>query len=151
MAGSGFRIEGLNDVLNRMGRVRPLVREAGLRALEECGIDLLGKAARRAPVKEGFLRGSGYAKFDTGTIAETGRGGGVSVVGSAGDNAKPTVTVGFSVPYAAAQHERLDYKHPLGGEAKYLENPMKEDQDLYRKSVMEQITEALERDGGGTV
>lgn len=28
----------------------------------------------------------------------------------------------FDVPYAAIQHENLDYNHPKGGKAKYLED-----------------------------
>jgi len=29
-----------------------------------------------------------------------------------------------SVPYALVQHENLDYKHPRGGKAKFLEDPL---------------------------
>ena len=31
-------------------------------------------------------------------------------------------TVRFTAPHAYLQHENLDYQHPDGGEAKYLEN-----------------------------
>ena len=31
------------------------------------------------------------------------------------------VSVAFRTPYAWIQHERLDYQHPHGGQAKYLE------------------------------
>lgn len=30
----------------------------------------------------------------------------------------------FEGPYAAKQHERLDYNHPRGGQAKYLEHAL---------------------------
>lgn len=33
--------------------------------------------------------------------------------------------VGFNVPWAEVQHERLDYEHPQGGGPKYLEAPSK--------------------------
>jgi hypothetical protein len=38
---------------------------------------------------------------------------------------------GFNTPYALAQHERLDYHHPKGGKAKYLEGPLKENVGRY--------------------
>lgn len=34
-------------------------------------------------------------------------------------------------PYALVQHEDTDLSHPRGGEAKYLENPLKEKYDRY--------------------
>ena len=36
------------------------------------------------------------------------------------------VSVAFRTPYAWIQHERLDYKHPKGGKAKYLESAVGE-------------------------
>ena len=32
--------------------------------------------------------------------------------------------VTFNRPYAVRQHEELGYRHPKGGKAKYLEDPM---------------------------
>lgn len=58
---------------------------------------------------------------DTGALAESGRvtreeGPGAAVVYDA------IAPDGYC--YAAIQHERTDYKHPRGGQAKYLEQPM---------------------------
>jgi hypothetical protein len=39
------------------------------------------------------------------------------------------VAVYFDRPYAAVQHERLDYRHDEGKQAKYLEQPMHEEKD----------------------
>jgi hypothetical protein len=46
--------------------------------------------------------------------------------------------VSFTEVYAARQHEELDWEHPLGGKAKYLEDPVKRNgpalgQALYRE------------------
>lgn len=41
---------------------------------------------------------------------------------TSGPNVKATVTV--NQPYAQDQHETLFYKHPRGGQAKYLETPL---------------------------
>lgn len=75
--------------------------------------DLAGRAQRIAPVEEGTLRDS--VTTDVVVI------GGVGVEG----------TVAFTVPYAAAQHEHVEYHHPKGGQAKYLEGPLKENASRY--------------------
>lgn len=69
--------------------------------------ELLGEAQRLAPIEEGTLRAS------AGRTTERHAGGGVTVTGY------------FATPYAAVQHERTDYRHPRGGQAKYLEEPLK--------------------------
>ena len=40
-----------------------------------------------------------------------------------GDRIEGTVT--YNTPYAARQHEELSYRHPRGGQAKYLEQPLR--------------------------
>jgi hypothetical protein len=81
--------------------------EAATVAGRAAGEDLLGEAQRRAPVEEGTLRASGDLDVDVGP-------GGV------------IVTVAFNTVYAARQHEETEWEHPKGGEAKYLENPLRE-------------------------
>lgn len=75
---------------------------AGVTAVCE---DLVGAAQQLAPVDEGTLRGSGDVD-----IAVTDD----AVIG----------TVSFNTIYAARQHEELDWRHPKGGQAKYLEGPL---------------------------
>lgn len=65
--------------------------------------DIEGEAKQEAPIRTGHLRGEihtqeiGKAKYQV--IADT--------------------------PYAEVQHERTDWRHPIGGKAKYLEDPAK--------------------------
>lgn len=41
------------------------------------------------------------------------------------------VTVGYTAPYAIYVHENLQSRHPNGGQAKFLEQPMREkEQDM---------------------
>lgn len=70
--------------------------EAGLR---EGGRGIMADAKGRAPVDDKDLRNSARLRPD---------GNEVMVV--------------FTAPHAWLQHERLDYAHPNGGEAKYLEH-----------------------------
>ena len=51
--------------------------------------------------------------------------------------------VRFNTPYAVAQHERLDFVHPKGGKAKYLEEPLTQNADRYGKHLGDRIGGAL--------
>lgn len=76
-------------------------------ALYQEGMQLWNASVKRAPVEFGVLRNSAYVS---------------PPVESGGGNI--TVEVGFGTEYAVAQHETLGYRHPRGGEAKYLANAM---------------------------
>ena len=91
-------------------------------AVEDASFDLQGKSQRQAPIDTGDLRSSASTTVDVKTGNVKGE-------------------VGFNEEYALDQHESLEYNHPRGGNAKYLEGPLKENQSRYIK----QISEALRR------
>jgi len=76
------------------------------------------------PVDLGTLRGSGYVTLPrviAGLISlEMGYGGPAS-------------------DYAIKQHEDLSLNHPSGGQAKYLEQPVKEDAPGWAESIQEHV------------
>lgn len=78
-------------------RGRRLASEGLERALEHT----LGEAKKIIPLDEGTLERSGRVDVD-------GLNGAIS----------------FDTVYAVVQHERLDYRHAPGRQAKYLEQPM---------------------------
>lgn len=99
-------------------------------------LDLLGEGMRNAPILTGDLRGSGSARINGRPVGHT--------VNDNGSNALVTDTfratgtspiihgeVGFDLKYAMNQHETMHYKHPRGGKAKFLEDPLKEKSDKY--------------------
>jgi hypothetical protein len=88
--------------------------------------DLLGRAVRDAPVDEGTLRGSGTATVEV---------HGQEVIGK----------VTFGTPYARAQHEGLDFEHPKGGKAKYLESNLTALAPRYKKILAASARKALDR------
>jgi hypothetical protein len=90
-----------------------MVRAAFNPAFNAIGADLQGKAQREAPVAEGTLRSVIHYE-----VQQTPRG--VRLVVSA------------NTPYAKAQHEHTEYKHPKGGKAKYLSDPLKQNANRYR-------------------
>lgn len=84
-------------------------------------LDRVVKAAGRAGTRAAAERLRAYAvplaPLDLGPLRSS-----ASVKGI---NAEPVAILIFDAPYAAVQHERLDYQHD-DGQAKYVEEPMTE-------------------------
>jgi hypothetical protein len=76
-------------------------------SVTRCALEVLGQAVEQAPVEEGTLRQSG-------AIAS----------GYPQDPWRPTVLIAFSTVYASRQHEETTWRHPKGGKAKYLSDPL---------------------------
>lgn len=130
---------GVRVTKNRFGEVRGEVRGEVGRAVRAIGLDLLSQSVNRAPVDEGPLRGSGTAHFNGARIA-SGADYAADATGdrgvSGGHGTTPTTAVvAFNTEYAVAQHERTDYVHPKGGEAKYLERPLEENRSRYQQRL----------------
>ena len=134
-------VEGIDNVIRNINRQIGKMKEVSVKGVEDVGLDLLGKAVRDAPVDTGDLRGSGTAAFGDNVIAEGDEDGNIDIVGTASRKAKPEVTVGFGVPYAHRQHEDLEYHHPRGGKAKYLEDPLKQNAKQYVRHIAEKVRE----------
>lgn len=105
-------------------QIRRRVRVAAEGAVRRAAEDLLGKAQRLAPVEEGTLRGSGDVEVDA---------SGSTIV----------ATVAFNAVYAARQHEETGWEHPKGGQAKYLEQPLREDAARYDRVIATAMEAAL--------
>lgn len=58
-----------------------------------------------------------------------------SLIENKGRKRKITFGVTYKAPYALRQHEDLTLEHPNGGQAKFLETPMR----LYRKDITKMI------------
>lgn len=85
------------------GNITRIIRDMPALAdmlLKQVALAIKAEAQRLAPIDTGDLRGS--AVLDTSVPGE--------------------VTIAFTAPYAAAQHEHIEYHHDQG-QAKYLEQP----------------------------
>lgn len=97
-------------IVNAAEQVRQIARAATERALGIAAQEILRIAKERAPT-------SGPDDDDpTHNLRE---------LGSVEDEPWGYRII-FEGPYAAAQHERLDYQHLHGGEAKYLEHALQD-------------------------
>lgn len=103
-------------------------------AIQDVAQDVASQGSLRAPIEFGVLRGSIYAEtaFKIDEIKK-----------------RITVNVVARTPYAFVQHEREDFNHPRGGEAKYLTKPFQERLPRYRESVRQALREALQTASGG--
>ena len=120
----------INAIRRKLKNMKKEVKEKTIEAFEDVVLDLADKALNLAPKDTGRLRNSADPE--------------VKVKGS-----KITATVTFSAKnpingydYALIQHEDLSFKHPNGGQAKYLEQPLKDNRDRYKKFVADKIKEA---------
>lgn len=95
--------------------------DAAIQDALQAGGELLRDAAvQRTPVETSTLRGT--AKVST----------------------SPTkAAVSYDTVYARRQHEEIGWNHPGGGEAKYLENALLDNQDRILKAMANQIKGAL--------
>jgi len=154
--GVEFRgIAELTRQLARDGEVWQRVQKAAVDGMVENTEDLLGRAMRDAPVDEGTLRASGSAEVYANGRAVARRG----FRKSAGQPEAPEMVsrpvhegglgdavvgeVGFNTPYALVQHERLDFNHPKGGKAKYLESNLQQQADRYQDNLADRLRGAL--------
>jgi len=140
-------VADLSGLLKIPARVE---REVG-QEIRLATLDLLSEGVRRAPVDEGTLRGSGSAHFGGERIATGEEMGAVMEEGAeptplegGADTDRLTGRVVFNTVYAAEQHERTDYAHPKGGEAKYLERPASENRERYRRRIAEAAKRGVE-------
>ena len=98
-----LQITGDREIRQRINELGKRYPKAMAAAVYKLGVAIMGNALPRVPVEFGALRASGY------------------VAPPEGEGAEADVELGFGTVYAVPQHERTDYKHPRGGEAKYLE------------------------------
>ena len=127
-----------------------LAEEAGLKALRTGAEAILTEAIDETPIETGTLRRSG-----TVTVGALPDGARVFEAAEAGNEMKDAfpgqegkekaVYVSFNTPYARRQHEELGYNHPLGGKAKYLEDPFNRNKNKVLKYADKQVKKALEK------
>jgi len=127
-----------------------IAEEAALKALRTGAEAILTEAINEAPIETGTLRRSG-----TVTVGALPDGAQVYEAAESGSNMKDAfpgpegkekaVYISFSTPYARRQHEELGYNHPLGGKAKYLEDPFNRNKEKVLQYAEKQVKKTLEK------
>ncbi|MFB3880949.1 MAG: hypothetical protein ACE149_06780 [Armatimonadota bacterium] len=146
-------VENTEDLLGRAMRDAP-VDEGTLRGSGTTAVYANGRAVARRGLQEvgsetyglsqdelselkgrfGDRAGASVPEFEMRERRAVHEGGvGDAVVGE----------VGFNTPYALVQHERLDFNHPKGGKAKYLEENLTQQAGRYQENLASHLQEAL--------
>lgn len=119
-----MEIIGVDDVMNKISHLMEHSGEVSEMGMLEFVADLGANAAERAPIKDGYLRGSMTFSVET-------------------DGDTVTGEVRFTEKYAAVQHERVDFHHPLGGEAKYLERAALDKYEQLKQKIADRLGEVF--------
>lgn len=139
-----LKVDGLSKVTKELNSRLSKAKNMTASGMHDVVLDCLSRSVDRAPVDLGDLRGSGYASINNVTVAKGGSDGSISSSpGGALSGNKIEGIVGFNEPYALVQHERLDFNHPKGGEAKYLEKTLAENTEKYVKHLTDGIKKAI--------
>jgi len=123
-----------------------IAEEAGLKALRTGAEAILTEAINETPIETGTLRRSGTVTVgalpDWEQVYEAAESGSNMKDAFPGPEGKEkAVYVSFNTPYARRQHEELGYNHPLGGKAKYLEDPFNRN----KKKVLQYADKAVKK------
>ena len=127
-----------------------IAEEAGLKALRTGAEAILTEAIDETPIDTGTLRRSGTVTVgalpDGEQVYEAAESGSDMKNAFPGPEGKEkAVYISFNTPYARRQHEELGYNHPLGGKAKYLEDPFNRNKKKVLQYAEKQVKKALEK------
>jgi hypothetical protein len=106
--------------------VERAVRTAAARGVQLWAEHVLTESRAKVPHDEGTLERSG------------------AVVPSRVSPSTLDAAIVYDTPYAVIQHENMDFRHPGGREAKYLENALNAAKTVGPKIVATQIKRALQ-------
>lgn len=124
----GEYLKGLNEVVENIQNEVNKLQVKSTQGLADALLFVATESQQRAPIDTGDLRGSVKVEIDGDMYSEGVKGGGINVVGSLPEKATKG-TVSYNTKYAAVQHEQINYNHPRGGQAKYLESVLLENKD----------------------
>lgn len=123
-------LKGLNEVIENIQAAVDDIERGSIQGLKDALLMVAEKSQEKAPVDTGDLRGSVYVEIDNKRIAEGDQSGDhiITLTDELPENGTVGI-VGFGSVYAANQHEHVEYDHPKGGEAKYLEKVLISEQN----------------------
>lgn len=138
--------DGVESIKKELDKLENEMIQLIIDEMVDFSYGVLGIAMRHAPKDTGNLRGSGIATIAKTKVAHTEKDEGseagaklIKDLKSGGITLKKFMKayageLVFNTSYATDQHENLNYSH-VDGEAKYLENAIKGQQDTFAKSI----------------
>lgn len=135
-------LKGLNEITEKLQEGIEKLNKKNSRGFVDALMFVANESQLRAPVDTGDLRGSVQVEINGEIYAEGEKidsdssenekikipNREIKVVGALPEHATKG-SVSFNTKYAATQHEQINYDHPRGGQSKYLESVLVENQD----------------------
>lgn len=121
---SEVKLEGFIELTNKLNKSISKISTIVEDALLDCGNDLQQRAQDLTPVDTGALRSSAFTGAESGS--------------------NPSVIVGFTEEYAVYVHENLEAHHPVG-QAKFLEQPLRENTDKYVEYIKDKVQDLIDK------
>lgn len=138
----------MKGIQDKLDKVVEGVNSTTSQAVADVALDCLGHAVERAPVEIGTLRSTAYAEVNQKTIAMGNKDGSVSTLGGPGEPVGNEIVaeIGFPERYATVQHEHVEFNHPMGGQAKFLESVVVENGPKWGKHLASAARKGLRGD-----
>jgi len=130
----GEYLKGLKEIEQNIQKEVDKLESKSSQGLADALLYVATESQQRAPVDTGDLRGSVQVDIEGQRYAQGVKGGGVNTVNALPENITKG-SISYNTPYAAAQHEQIHYDHPRGGQAKYLESVLIENEDRILKLI----------------
>lgn len=108
-----FKVFGIEETIANLLKIKTQAEADTAKAVMDCGQHLKGESQKECPVDTHDLQRSAQVEMVD----------------------KNTVEVSYNKAYALEQHERLDFNHPKGGKAKYLEDPLTRNKQKYIEHI----------------
>ena len=136
-------------------RTKLVSKKAQMAALEALRVGaeaILTEAINEAPVETGTLRRSGTVTVgyvpDSEAVYAAASSRSMRDAFRNEEGKEQAVYISFNTPYARRQHEEIGYNHPLGGKAKYLEDPFNRNKSKVLKYVEAHVKRVLAKEDG---
>jgi len=108
-----FKVFGIEKTIANLLKIKTEIEADVAKAVMKCGQHLKSESQKQVPVDTHDLQRSAQVEMVD----------------------KNTVEVSYNKEYALEQHERLDFHHPKGGKAKYLEDPLTQNKQKYIEHI----------------
>lgn len=132
-------VSGIKELSDALAKDVAGIRKAMTSALYTAGIDVQNRAKELVPVDTGNLKSTAET-----TVPKSAASDRVRIEVSFGG---PTKASAKGANYALVQHERLDFAHPGGGQAKYLEQPFVEEISTWPAGLVRRVREEFHFQG----
>lgn len=138
-----LKLTGIAEVKQAIGESAEAMSLALIRAVADAANDVATKSYHLVPVDTANLRNTQDIVFQKSLNQKQAR----AKITYGG----PTQNSPDGANYALIQHERLDYAHPNGGQAKYLEQPFLEETSKWPGALAERVRMNYHLIAGGSL